>query len=150
MPPFRFRLATLLRLREAARDERRAQLAEVLQLDEQIRRRLAEARDRLAESRQGRRQGVGQGRVDVDRLLAAARHELALEADEQGLVRQLEAIGVELERRREALVESDREVRTLENLRARHRRRHVREALRDEQRLVDEAALAPWTREVAP
>jgi len=36
MPKFQFRLATLLRLREATRDERRGRLAEAYRVDEVV------------------------------------------------------------------------------------------------------------------
>jgi flagellar export protein FliJ len=146
MSAFRFRLATLLRLREAARDERRGQLAEAVQLDQRVRGQVQQVRGAIDASKQTRRQAVGGSSLDVDRLLAAARHELALEGEEQVYLRQLEAIGVELERRRQALVEADREVRTLERLRETHQERHVREELRSEQKVLDELALAPFVR----
>src|SRR4029079_8295948 len=116
MPPFRFRLQTLERLREAARDACREQLAEALRIDElllgqeeQLRTNLQLARDM---------QVMKAGKVDVDRLLEAQRYEGAVLVELQHVTNQRPRVAEEIERRREALVEADREVKVLEKLKA--------------------------------
>ena len=54
MATFHFRLATLLRLREAVRDDRRAQLAEAPYAEQLIVERIAALDADLAESKRGR------------------------------------------------------------------------------------------------
>ena len=67
--------------------------------------------------------------------------ELVLKTREQELTRQKELLAVETERRRQAVVEADREVRVLELLDERHRRQHQRHQQRLETKELDEAAL---------
>ena len=61
--------------------------------------------------------------LDVNRLLEAQRYELLLKAQSQELAKQAMLLAAETERRRQMLVEADREVRVLELLDERHRQR---------------------------
>ncbi len=64
------------------------------------------------------------GAVDVDRLLAASRFEAILRAEIQ-IIRQHEStLAAEIDRRRQALVVADRDVRVLEKLEETQRGRH--------------------------
>ena len=70
MSKFKFRLATLLRLREAARDERRARIGRGLPRRRRPARARLEALDAELQSlRDRRRASVEPGEVDVDRLV---------------------------------------------------------------------------------
>jgi flagellar export protein FliJ len=147
MPKYKFRLATLQKLREARRNQERTALAEAFRA-EQI---LAERRAMLSEEqtslRNMQREAVAQRYLNVNQLLEAQRYELVLKTREQELAQQKELLAVETERRRQAVVEADREVRVLELLDERHRRQHQREQARQEIKQLDEAAL---TRQVRP
>jgi flagellar export protein FliJ len=57
------------------------------------------------------------------------------------LAKQATLLVAETERRRQMLVEADRDVRVLEMLDERHREEHNRRAQRAEQKHLDEAAL---------
>lgn len=142
MARYKFRFETLQKLREARRDQERAALAEAFRA-EQI---LAEHRAANAaeqEATRGLQREAAAGRyLDVNRLLEAQRYELVLKAREQELARQKELLAIETERRRQAVVEADREVRVLELLDERHRRQHRRQAEKLEIKQLDEAALA--------
>jgi len=150
MRGFTFRLATLLRLREAARDERRSELAEAYRIDDLLKRQgdgLAEEMGRL---RVQCRMAAGPGPVDVDRLVEAHRYELALRAHGQRVARQREAVAGEIGRRQQALVEANRDVRVLQKLRERQARRFRTEQDRREIKQLDEVAVQRAAREVAP
>ena len=149
MSKFKFRLATLLRLRETARDERRAQLAEAYRVDDALRAPAGGPRRRTAiAAHQPPR--VGQpGEVDVDRLVEAQRYELALLVQRQEILVQRETVQAEMKRRRQALAEANREVRVLENLREKQVEEHRREEDRGERKRLDEAALQQVLREAA-
>lgn len=136
----RFRLATLLRLREAARDERRAALAEAYRVDDVLARRAEELDQELARLRARMRRVAGPGKVDVDELLEAQRYELSLRAGRQRLDEQRGSVAEEIERRRELLGEANREVRVLEKLREKQARRYRDEQARREIKLLDETA----------
>lgn len=140
MAKFKFRLATLLRLRESARDERRAQLAQAYRADELLEEQKRILEEHLADMRRRARQAAGPGEIDVDRLLEARRFETVLLAQKEHVHNQQEMIRIEIERRRQTLVAANREVRVLENLRARQYGRHQAEENRQEIRRLDEAA----------
>lgn len=140
MTKFKFRLATLLRLREAARDERRRELAEAYRVDDLLRQRLDGVSGQLGRLQDHCRKLTGPGAVDVDRLVEAQRYELALKAQRSQLGQQREAVAAEIERRRGALVEANRDVRVLEKLRENQVRQHGREENRREIKQLDEVA----------
>lgn len=147
MAAFQFRLATLLRLREALRDERRTQLAEVLRLAEQIgeRRQAVEKalRDALTI------QTSASGEIDAERLLNATRYDLVLRAELRQIELQETTLQSEAEKRRHALVAADRDVRTLERLRETQLERHREEAGRNSAKEFDEIALQRYAAEGA-
>jgi flagellar FliJ protein len=140
MAKFKFRLATLLRLREAARDDRRAELAEAFRVDDVLSKQLKQLAEELGELRIRRRSVAGPGTVDVDQLVESQRYEVALRVQEHLLTEQRKTVAVEIERRRQTLVEADRQVRVLEKLRQRQTERHRQEENRQEAKLLDEVA----------
>jgi flagellar export protein FliJ len=140
MGKFKFRLATLLRLREATRDERRAELAQAYRADEIIQKEKQRlAREMVALKDQARRASAP-GQLDLDRLLETRRHEVLLRSQQQHAEQQREAIQAEIERRRQVAVDANRQVRVLEQLRQRQYERHRREENRQEVKQLDEAA----------
>ncbi len=140
MPAFVFRLAPVLRLREATRDERRGRLAEALRLEAELQERLAGVERELHGALRAAQQAASPGTVNVDRLIDAERFELTLRGECQQVRRQLQALIEEIERRRLALAAADREVRVLEMLRERQLESHQAEERKGEQRVLDEAA----------
>jgi flagellar export protein FliJ len=136
----RFPLATLLKLRESVRDERRRHLAEALRADELAQARIDELERELADLRQEFRTASEAGPLNVDRLLDAQRYELLLEF-EQAMIEQKRAqVAEEIEKRRAALVLADRDVRALEILRERQVARARQEEQKAENRELDEVA----------
>jgi flagellar export protein FliJ len=140
MAKFRFRLATLLRLRESARDERRAELAQAYRADEILRHRRARLARELSDLETRTRSCSAPGELDLDRLLETRRYELVLRSQEERLRGQRQALEAEIERRRQALIDASRQVRVLEQLRQKQHERHRREEIRQEVRQTDEAA----------
>jgi len=140
MPPFRFRLATLLRLRELARDERRAELAQAYRAKDLLEEQERAIEQHLASLREIARQACAPGEIDVDRLLETRRFETVLLAQRQDIRHKQQMIDAEVERRRLALVEANREVQVLENLRGRQYERHRAEENRREIKQLDEIA----------
>ena len=140
MATFKFRLATLLRLREATRDERRGQLAEAFRVDELLEAQLDRVGDESDWLRDRCRRVAGPGAVNVDQLVETQRYELALRAQQMQLTQQREQVAVEIERRRRALLAADRDVRVLEKLRDRQAENHRQAEHRLETKQLDEAA----------
>lgn len=141
MSTFQFRLATLLRLREATRDERRAHLAEAQRADAELQIRLTRLGDELRRLQHECRETAGPGAVNVLRLVEVDRYMTELRAQESMLRQQRQALAEEIDRRRQAVLEADREVQSLEKLRERQSQAHRQEEERRENKRLDEAAL---------
>jgi flagellar FliJ protein len=144
--PFRFRLATLLRLREADRDERRSHLADAQRAEDIVQTRIAGIDGELRQLRGESARLSRPGTINVDELMEINRFELLLAAERQAAVQQQKLVAEEVERRRLALVAADREVRVLERLRDTQQGRHRQEADRQERKQMDEAAAHAFVR----
>jgi flagellar protein FliJ len=80
------------------------------------------------------------GALDVDQLLDSHRYEMVLAAQLKFIADQHAKLAVEIEKRRQALVAADREVRVLEKLRENLRERHRQEEQHVEMKQIDEVA----------
>jgi len=146
---FRFRLETLLRLRIAERQERRAELAKALRAEEMLRAeqgRLAAEQSNVAERARALK---APGAANVDALLSTHRYEMVLAAKSRQLAQQMMQVAAETERRRQVLVEADRQVRVLEKLRERQAAAAKAEAERLEVLQLDEMATQGFNRQEA-
>jgi flagellar export protein FliJ len=120
MPEVTFRLQPLLKLREADRNRCREELADAYATDRHLAMRADQLhREMNAAKRQNREQNRP-GAINVDQLLQSHRYELLIQTQLTQIDQQRQQVGVEIERRREALVEADRELKILEKLRERH------------------------------
>jgi flagellar FliJ protein len=141
---FQFRFATILQLRRRERDEAGAAVgqanAAIGRIDEQskaIQRERQSLRERASEQRVGS--------VSVDALLTKGRYEIQLEAEIQSLAETRAELIKELERRQDALVASEAEVKRFERLQEKERAAcHVLE-LRREQAEADDATARRYT-----
>ena len=146
MKPFRFRLTTLLRLREATRDERRVELATALHAEERLLEHRAEVQQELANLRQ-QFIDAGVGRIDIDHLLGLQRYEAIVQLDLKTIEEHMRTIATEVDRRRAALVAADREVHVLEKLRETQAQRHRDDQARLDIKQLDEIAQLVLPRE---
>ena len=146
MPPFHFRLETLLRLRIAERDQRRADLAKALRAEEMLRAEDQALSQKQAGAAEESRRLKSPGAADVDALLQTHRFELALTTQRRTLAAQIAQVQAEAERRRLTLVEADRQVRVLEKLRERQADAHRRETERLDVKQFDELATQAFVR----
>lgn len=140
MPRFRFRLESVLKLRRAKRDERRQKLAEAYEAEQVLQRHQQELADEMEQVRARLREESMPGEVNVDGLLDVHRYELLLLARRAQLQQQQARIAEEVARRRQALVEADREVRTLEKLEEKQALAHRQNEQRLEIKQFDESA----------
>ena len=140
MPKFVFRLTALLRIRESRRDECRAALADAYRVDEVLRKQFETLSQEINALREFCRLKASPGTVDIDRLVEAQRYELVTRAQQRNIAQQRQTVAAEVERRRQALVESDREVRVLEKLRERQAEQHRQEEELRETKRLDEVA----------
>ena len=147
MSKFKFRLSTLLRLRETTRDECRTELAQAYRADEIVEREQERLAAELAELENESRSAASPGELDVDRLLETRRYSSVLNAQRKHAAGQRDVIAEEIERRRRKLVEANREVRVLEELRDRQLHRHRDNENRLEIKALDEVAARPRVKE---
>jgi flagellar FliJ protein len=140
MARFKFRLATLLKLREAARDERRTELAQAYRADDVLRGYIEGVVSELNSLKDQCRKAAKPGMVNIDRLIEAQRYEIVLKQQQRHLHDQRQRLGAEIERRRVALLAANREVRILEKLREQQAQRHRQEENRLEIKHLDEVA----------
>ena len=140
MTMFHFRFEQILRLRESERQQRRFELAQAFEADQILQRQVAEADLELASVRQTVRQAAAPGDVNVDRLLELQRHGLHIQAHVDGLRSRQKQLRDEIERRRQVLVEADRQVRMFEKLRDKQEHAFLIEQQKREQMQWDEIA----------
>lgn len=141
MATFRFRLQPLMKLREADRDRCREELAEAYRADQFLADRQAELLQEIEEAKELTRNQSQPGTVSVDALLDTHRYEIVLTAQLNQVAMKRNQVAEEVERRRQALVEADRELRILEKLRERHAREFRRHEEKLETRQLDEVGL---------
>jgi len=144
MAKYTFRLKTLQKLREARRDQDRASLADAFRAEQVLTEKRVELAAEELALREVQRSAASGRYLDVNRLVEAQRYDLLLKARCQELTKQGTLLAAEIERRRLALVEADREVRVLQRLDERRRSEHNRNMQRLETRQLDEAAAVRW------
>jgi flagellar FliJ protein len=141
MSKYQFRLSTLQKVREARRDRERAALAEAFRAEQVLAEHRAALMVEHALLRDMQRSATAGRYLDVNRLLEAQRYELVLKVRETELTQQQTAVAAETERRRQVLVEAERDLRALELLDERQRREHERNHERALAKHLDEAAI---------
>ena len=147
---FQFRLATFLKLRESIRDDRRKELAEAYRAETLLQEQIEQTQRELKDLQQICRRAAGPGTINVDRLLEVQRYEFLLRAQDRQLHKQRELVAAEVERRRQALVLANRDVRVLEKLRERQADRYRDEQDKLHRKLMDEVAHSRSFREDEP
>lgn len=143
MAKFQFRLTTLKKLREAHRDEMRAKLGEAYQAERLLQQQAETIREEEAAALSMQRQTLDRRDTNVNQLLDAQRYVATLRNALSNIGTQSQMLAVEIEKRRQALIAADQQVRVLEKLRDRQLQEHQREALRAEVKVMDEVASRP-------
>jgi flagellar export protein FliJ len=113
---FRFRLKPLQKIRENTRQERQTELAKALDAETIVRERLESIQREIAATKEDGRKFASGSAVDVNFLIGLRRHEAFLLAQKADAENRLEQILTEVERRRQAVVEADKEVKIMEKL----------------------------------
>jgi flagellar export protein FliJ len=141
MAKFQFRPATLLRIRETTRDQRRSELAEAQREDAELQSRLKQLEIELNGVQKDCRDAARPGTVEVSRLVEMRQYAEVLRKRQDKVNEQRRALTDEIERRCQALIDADREVRILEKLRDHQWQVHQRHEAQQEQKRLDETAL---------
>lgn len=143
---FQFRLAPVQRLRENARDQRRRELADALEAERTIEQRQRELEAEIGVTVSQRREASAVGPVNVEDLANSRRYELTLQAMKYDLLSKLQMVRSEIERRRQALVYADQQVRVMEKLAETQLSEYETIQSKLEDREIDGAALTGWLR----
>lgn len=140
MTQFRFRLATLQKLRESHRDEMRSKLAEACQAERLLQEQALSIRSEEAQLKHVQRDVLQVPATDINRLLQVQRYSSVLRGQLGTLEQQSSLLAIEIEKRRQALVEADQQVRVLDKLRERKLAEHRLQSQRAEVKVLDEIA----------
>ena len=104
--------------------QRRVQLADAERADAELKARLTGLAVQQRQLQNECRTAAGPGEVDLPRLVEAHQYAGALRAEQAELQQQRQTLAVEIDRCRQALVEADRDVQTIEKLRENQRQAH--------------------------
>ncbi|MCL2304839.1 MAG: flagellar export protein FliJ [Planctomycetaceae bacterium] len=137
---FKYRLAPLLKIRENVRAERQTELSKAYEAARIVEEELQRVQSELVRNNELGREAIQKGQISVDYLLSLRRHEAFLLTQQSQAQEQLEQIRQEIERRRVALMEADREVKVLEKLREKMKFKHLQEEALAELKQMDEIA----------
>jgi flagellar export protein FliJ len=140
MTRFEFRLQTLLKLRESLRQQRRQELAEAHRVEDLLQQQIDQVESQQEETRKRSKVAASPGMISVSRLLDTHRYEILLQARIQQLLAQQNQLREEIERRRQALMAADQDVRILEKLREKQESAHRWEEDRRDVKELDEIA----------
>lgn len=137
-----FRLETLLKLRRDHRDAMRDEYAQAVQAGQILRERVESLERQRGELQDSLRQTLSGNEVAVDQVLDSRRYEFVLRLERVDLLKKLEMIEEETERRRENLLEAERELKTVDRLRERWEIEQGAVERRVEQSRLDEFSAA--------
>ena len=139
MPRFTFRLERLLKIRRTTRDERQSQLARAYEAERVLEQQQVELDQQRTAIKQMSRNVSGPGTVNVETLLGVNRYELVLESQGRVLRERGQQLEAEIQKRRQSLINADRDVRVLEKLRERQQIDHANKERRLEIKQTDDA-----------
>lgn len=142
---FRFRLQSIVRLRERERDAAAESLRQALQakqiLEGQVEELLAERSGLNA-----LRIVANHGQIDPQQVINTQRYQMYLDGQVSGLRQQISLVGQESERRRAALVKCEQAVRSLEKLEEHQHAEWNNQQASNEQNTLDQwSSFRYWT-----
>ena len=136
---FQFRFATLLRLHRQARDEAGADVGKASEaigrIDDQTESLIVERSEMLRQAGESRK-----GSISIDAVLSHGRYDVQLQADVKSLRETRSQLEQELQRRQQALVAAESEVKRFERLEENELAAYRAERLKREQAEADEAS----------
>ncbi len=138
MPLFQFRLATLLKLRDSERRQRQIELAQAMEAERILKGEADGVTVQITIAKTQVRAASSPGEVLVDSLLELQRYTLQLRTQAVMIAERMAQVRAEVDRRRQVLVEADRQVRMLEKLRDKQAAAFRSEVQKHEQKVFDE------------
>jgi flagellar FliJ protein len=135
---FRFRLEPLITIRDNTLKEKQAELAKAYEARRIVEEKQHELEFELTENIAAGRQRLQTGAVNIEFLLGLRRHEAYLNAQINVVREHLRQIDEEIERRRNAVLEANKELKMIEKLREKRYGQYQAEENRKETIRIDE------------
>jgi len=138
---FQFRLEPLIKIRDNVLKECQAELAKAYDARRILEEHLQEVERQLAEGTATARSLMQPGQtVNVDYLLGIRRQEMFLLANQEEINQQMQEIDAEIERRRDAVVAANKELKILEKLKEKRHEQYLDDEKREETKAMNEIA----------
>jgi flagellar export protein FliJ len=142
---FRFRLEPLITIRDNTLKEKRGELAKAYEARRIVEEKQQELERELADNITAGRQRLQTGAINIEFLLGLRRHEAYLNAQIEVVRGHLRQIDEEIERRRNAVLEANKELNVIEKLKEKRHEKYQTEENRKETIRLDEIALMKKT-----
>ena len=138
---FTFRLEPLITIRDNVLKECQAELAKAYEARQILENDIQKLDQQLAEGMESARNLMQEGQaVNVDYLLSFRRQEMFLRANQDDLREKLKLIDEEIEVRRAAVAEANKELKIVEKLKEQRREKYLEEENKEEMKAMDEIA----------
>ena len=138
---FQFRLEPLIKIRDNVLKECQAELAKAYDARRILEEHLQEVERQLTEGTETARSLMQPGKtVNVDYLLGIRRQEMFLLANQEEIKQQMQEIDAEIERRRDAVVAANKELKILEKLKEKRHEQYLDDEKREETKAMNEIA----------
>ncbi|MCL2005508.1 MAG: flagellar export protein FliJ [Planctomycetaceae bacterium] len=138
---FTFRLEPLITLRDNALKERQADLAKAYEARQILETDIKKLDQQLSEGRESARTLMQEGqKINVDYLLGFRRQEMFLLANQDELKEKMAIIDEEIEVRRAAVAEANKELKIVEKLKEQRFEKYLEEQNKSEMKAMDEIA----------
>ncbi|MDR0706171.1 MAG: flagellar export protein FliJ [Planctomycetaceae bacterium] len=138
---FRFRLEPLITIRDNTLKEKQGELAKAYEARRIVEDKQRELEQELVENVTAGRQRLQTGTIDIEFLLGLRRHEAYLNAQIEVVRGHLRQIDEEIERRRNAVLEANKELKIIEKLKEKRYEKYQTEENRKETIRLDEIAM---------
>ena len=138
---FKFRLEPLITIRDNELKERQEELAKAYNARHILEEALQTVEKQLANGLATARNLMQEGQtVNVEYLLGLRRQEMFLRANQDDLMKKIQIVDEEIERRRHAVVEANKELKKVEKLKEKRRQEYLEEEKKQETKAMDEIA----------
>ena len=138
---FTFRLEPLITIRDNELKERQAELAKAYEAQRILEEALKTVEKQLSEGIETTRSLTQEGqKVNVEFLLGIRRQEMFLRANQEDLIKKMKMVDEEIEQRRNAVVEANKELKTIEKLKEKNYEEYLEEENKKEVKIMDEIA----------
>ena len=138
--PFTFRLDPLISIRDNVLKEKQAELAKAYEAQRIIEQKQLDTERSIEANLQSAREMQQLGKVDVTLLLGIRRYDMFLASQLDEIRRHIAMIAEEIEIRRQAVIEANKELKIIEKLKERKREEYRVEERRKETIEMDEIA----------